>query len=203
MTVCGLAGTDAHGRTLMRLLTELGADVAGVATLDDRPTTTKTRLVGLAQHRHRQQLMRVDEEDTSAMPDHAIRDISDRARRLVVQADVVCIEDYDKGVVCDEITRAVIAAARQHDKPVLVDPARLDDYERYRSATAITPNREELSIAVGRRLKTIDDVGAAAASLVDRFALEAVVATVDRGRGSGRRAGRSASSHTDHAAGRV
>ncbi|MCB9866287.1 MAG: hypothetical protein H6816_06590 [Phycisphaerales bacterium] len=59
--VCGLVGDDAPGRRLKQLLTEFGADVSGVLAVDDRPTTTKTRLVGLAQHRHRQQLMRVDE----------------------------------------------------------------------------------------------------------------------------------------------
>ena len=68
---CGVVGRDTHGETLGRLLGEIGVDTAGVTTLADRPTTTKTRLVGLAQHRHRQQLMRVDDEVTTplAKPD--------------------------------------------------------------------------------------------------------------------------------------
>ena len=55
VVVCGVVGEDNHGETLRRLLGELGADTKGVVTVENRPTTAKTRLVGLAQHRHRQQ----------------------------------------------------------------------------------------------------------------------------------------------------
>ena len=40
---CGTIGSDAHGVTLRGLLDEIGLDTAGVITLPDRPTTTKTR----------------------------------------------------------------------------------------------------------------------------------------------------------------
>ncbi|MFQ5591911.1 MAG: PfkB family carbohydrate kinase, partial [Phycisphaerae bacterium] len=57
-TIClGCVGSDAHGRRLRELLLQLGVDTSGVLTLPDRQTTTKTRLVGLAQHRHRQPLL--------------------------------------------------------------------------------------------------------------------------------------------------
>ena len=177
---CGTIGEDRHGKTLYRLLGELGVDTDGLTSLPDRPTTTKTRLVGLAQHRHRQQLLRVDEEDTSPLPTDAAQSLEKVARKLVADCDVVCIEDYDKGVVTDALVAGVVAEAKQHNRPVLVDPARLSDYGRYRGASVITPNRDELSIASGRRFRSIEDVAAAATKILGDLDIGAVVATVDR-----------------------
>ena len=177
---CGTIGDDRHGDTLHRLLNELGVDTEGLLSLPDRPTTTKTRLVGLAQHRHRQQLLRVDEEDSSPLPVEAARSLDNVARKLIADCDVVCIEDYDKGVVTDTLVAGIVAEAKRHNRPVLVDPARLSSYERYRGATVITPNRDELSIAAGRRFHTIEDVAAAATEIMVDLDIGAVVATVDR-----------------------
>jgi len=177
---CGVMGNDAHGQTLRRLLDALGVDCAGVTVQDDRPTTAKTRMVGLAQHRHRQQLLRVDEENASPLSDAGAQALVEAAVKLIDACDVVCIEDYDKGVVTNATAQAIIAAATRAHKPVLVDPARLRDYERYRGSTAITPNREELSIALGRRFASIDEVAGGAKSLLAAFDLRAVIATVDR-----------------------
>lgn len=177
---CGVVGRDRHGETLRSLLGALGVDTSGVLPLADRKTTTKTRLVGLAQHRHRQQLMRLDEEETGPLSGTASDELLGLACGLVERVDVVCLEDYDKGVVTEALSQAVIAAARQRRCPVLVDPARLRDYARYRGASILTPNRDELSIAVGRRFTTLEDVAAAASEVVTRYGVGAVVATVDR-----------------------
>lgn len=177
---CGVRGDDRHGETLERLLRELGADTSGVVPLTDRPTTTKTRLVGLAQHRHRQQLLRVDEEDTKPLPAQAEGGLTERAVEALATCDVVCIEDYDKGVITAPLVARIVAGARRLGRPVLVDPARLRDYERYRGADIVTPNRDELSLAVGRRFESLADLAAAATDLRGRFDFAAVVATVDR-----------------------
>jgi len=45
---------------LRRLLEESGIDTRLVLTDPHRPTTTKERFLGLAAHRHAQQILRVD-----------------------------------------------------------------------------------------------------------------------------------------------
>lgn len=177
---CGVVGDDAGGRNLVHLLSEMGVDTAAVLALKDRRTTTKTRLVGLAQHRHRQQLLRVDEEDTSPLSEAAMTPLLRAACAQVARADAVCIEDYDKGVITEVVVREVLKEAKRHRRPVLVDPARLKDYSRYRGVDILTPNRDELSIATGRRLGSLDDVAAAGAQLLKAVDAQAVVATVDR-----------------------
>ncbi len=180
VSCCGVTGADAHGETLRPLLENLGVDTSGVAIDENRPTTTKTRMVGLAQHRHRQQLLRVDEEDASPLLAAAAQALLDKVLARIDSCDVVCLEDYDKGVVSEAVAQKIIAKAQKAGKPVLVDPARLDNYTRYRGADVITPNRDELSIAVGRRLRSIDEVAEGAASLLVDYGFGAVIATVDR-----------------------
>ncbi len=177
---CGVLGRDRHGDSLTRLLEELGIDAAGVLKLEDRPTTTKTRLVGLAQHRHRQQLLRVDEEDVSPLTPDARDALTRVACKLVSEAEVVCLEDYNKGVIDAALVQAVVDEARRRDVSVLVDPAWIDDFTRYRGADVLTPNRSELSVAVGQRFDSLDALASAAAELIETLDIGAVVATVDR-----------------------
>jgi D-beta-D-heptose 7-phosphate kinase/D-beta-D-heptose 1-phosphate adenosyltransferase len=177
---CGVIGDDRHGRTLLSLLADMGVDAACVTKQSDRPTTTKTRLVGLAQHRHRQQLLRLDEEEIAPLSAEAARKLTAVAVARVSAADVVCIEDYDKGLITQELAAAIIAEAKKRGVPVLVDPARIRDYSRYRGATVITPNRDELSMAVGRRGGSIDELAEAAAGVVRQHQFAAAVVTVDR-----------------------
>ena len=180
VSVCGTIGRDRHGETLAQLLKELNVNSSGVLPLPDRPTTTKTRLVGLAQHRHRQQLLRVDQEETGPLPTEAGARLIETAGRLVGQVDVVCIEDYDKGVVTADLVQAVLGEAHRQQRSVLVDPARLGDYGRYRGADVVTPNRDELSIVAGRKLGPPEVVATAANKVVATYELGAIVATLDR-----------------------
>src|ERR1017187_197748 len=61
----GAIGNDTAGEDLRRLLREGGIDESGLVVCSDRPTTSKLRLVGAAQHRHAQQLMRLDYENAA------------------------------------------------------------------------------------------------------------------------------------------
>lgn len=180
VTCCGLLGDDENGRKLRALITELGVDLAGVVESGDRTTTTKTRMIGLAQHRHRQQLLRVDEEDRSPLSPTLKQKIADRVSGLVGDCDVVCVEDYDKGVVTDSLVQQIINEAQRSGCKVMADPARLTDYSRYHGVDIITPNREELAMATQRRCEEIDQVAQAARQLLDEFSISTVVATIDR-----------------------
>jgi len=177
---CGIIGDDRHGHTLRRLLNELGIDASGVFEQADRPTITKTRLVGLAQHRHRQQLMRVDEEETLPLSDAATSRMTRVACERIADADVICIEDYDKGLIGERLVRAILEEAHRQRRRVLIDPARLNSYDRYRGADVLTPNRDELSMASGRPCDSIDAAAAAGQQVLEEYGFRAVVATVDR-----------------------
>ena len=175
----GVVGHDEVAAHLRRLLTDIGATTDGLLATD-RPTTCKMRLVGSAQHRHPQQMIRLDFEQAHAVAAEVERKLIDVAVAAIASADLVCIEDYDKGVVTPAVCEAIIAAARAANKPVLIDPARIPDYRKYAGATCLKLNRPEAARATGLPVETPEQFPAVAAKLLQMLSLDAVVMTLDK-----------------------
>jgi D-beta-D-heptose 7-phosphate kinase/D-beta-D-heptose 1-phosphate adenosyltransferase len=176
---CGLLGQDSFGERVAQALSGAGADIRGLIRVGDRPTITKTRLVGLAEHRHRQQIIRVDDELVRPPAEDDERKLLDFVREALADVDVVCLEDYDKGVLSPGICTAVIDAARRSGKPVFIDPARSPAWEKYSGATLLTPNRAEFEIALRRRVSD-DELAASGAELIARLNFDALLVTLGR-----------------------
>ena len=179
----GAVGDDHEGRVLRAKLEEVGCDVAGLLVDASRPTTIKRSLIGLAQHRHPQKMFRMDIETREPLPPH----VSDRLRKQIesriADVDVVCLEDYNKGVCTTPTCQWLIGLCKKHRKPILIDPAAIEDYSKYRGATTITPNRSEAELATG--LDTPLDASdlhnaGLATKLLNELDLEAVVLTLDK-----------------------
>ena len=181
LPVClGVIGDDQNGKILREKLVKAGADVTGLHTVTGRPTISKQRLIGLAQHRHRQQLFRIDEESTEPLSDEQQQKISQLYKDKLEQADIVCLQDYDKGLLGSSLCKQMIQLAAQANKKVLVDPLLAGDYTKYAGATLITPNRRETSAVVGFDIKTAEDSARAAEELAKKLKLQAVVITLDK-----------------------
>ncbi|MHC4659343.1 MAG: D-glycero-beta-D-manno-heptose 1-phosphate adenylyltransferase [Planctomycetota bacterium] len=176
----GVIGDDQNAQILKRLLTETSADITGLFMAGDRPTISKQRLIGLAQHRHRQQLIRMDQESTEPLSDEQHEKILRIYKDTLKQIDVVCLQDHKKGLLGSSLCRQMTDLATKADKKVLVDPCLTDDYSKYTGATVITPNRQEASLAVGLEIKTTKMAARAAEELVEKLKLEAVVITLDK-----------------------
>lgn len=137
-TLVTVVGDDEPARRLRALLESEGV----TALLGSDPqlyTIVKLRVIGRAQ-----QLIRVDFEN---QPDHEVLASALAAYETALpEHDAVLFSDYGKGGLAHIPT--MIASARALGKPVLVDPKGAD-WSRYAGATAITPNRAELALAVG------------------------------------------------------
>ncbi len=177
----GVTGDDATGALLRDDLAAEGVEVDGLVADDSRPTTVKRSLVGLAQHRHPQKMFRLDMESRRPIDAAIAQRLIERLEAALPEADVVCLEDYGKGVCTPAFCQDVIRRCRAAGVPVLVDPARLDDFARYRGASCITPNRSE-SLGTAKSLGLNDEVELETLGVTMRTALEcdAVVLTLDR-----------------------
>ena len=165
--VClGIIGNDANGMMLAKMLAAAGADIANLMILDERPTISKQRLIGLAQHRHRQQLIRIDEEVTEPLEQKYCDEFIRIFKIKTSSADIVCLQDYNKGVLSPALCGELIKLGKAAGKKVLVDPSPITDYSKYTGATLITPNRTETSLAVGFAIETLDKAREAADILV-------------------------------------
>ena len=102
-------------------------------------TTVKLRVIG-----RQQQLLRLDFENTPEC--EVLVSQSTTFETLYPAHQVVLFSDYGKGGLAHVVT--MISQARAAGKTVLVDP-KGSDFDRYRNASVITPNRAELEQVIG------------------------------------------------------
>ncbi|QOV91491.1 D-glycero-beta-D-manno-heptose 1-phosphate adenylyltransferase [Humisphaera borealis] len=178
--VVGVMGDDEMSHKLTEHLRDCGCDTTGLVCCSGRPTTTKMRLVGSAQHRHPQQMLRLDFEQSSALSRADEDKLIASFTTAIAGASVVCIEDYNKGVVTERVCQEVIRIAKARGLPVLIDPANIPDYSKYTGATCIKLNRIETHKATGIRPSTPETCEAAAKVLIARLGLEAAIITMDK-----------------------
>lgn len=103
-------------------------------------TVTKLRILSL-----HQQLIRLDFEEQPYQIDYThLKQLFDQRLKY---CDVVIFSDYAKG--CLAYAQELIQLARKAGKPVFVDP-KSNDFNIYRGATVLTPNRREFEAVVDR-----------------------------------------------------
>jgi D-beta-D-heptose 7-phosphate kinase / D-beta-D-heptose 1-phosphate adenosyltransferase len=176
----GYVGDDVAGVQLRRALEDAGVDHRGLVTVEARETTVKTRMVaGGLSHRNRQQLVRIDQEDTGPFPAAAEDELRAAYDQVLEGADCVLISDYAKGALSESLTRHVIAAARAANIPVVVDP-KGHDYSRYAGASVIKPNRSETEAATGIRPVDRPTIAEAGKYLLEFAGCEAAIISLDK-----------------------
>ncbi len=169
-TLLSVVGKDAAGVEITQQLSEIG--VAGELEISAaRVTTVKSRFIGGLQ-----QVLRVDREKSDAISADIENAIIARADKIMSEMGAVVISDYGKGLLTDRVIASVIAAAKRHGKPVIVDP-KGRDFSRYKGASVITPNRKELETATSMKACTDDEVRAASMKLIIDCGIETVLAT--------------------------
>ncbi len=164
-SLIGVVGDDAAGESLNNSLSAAGIN-ADLQISSDKPTITKLRVIS----RH-QQLIRMDFEEAYAPEDSS--DLVAKATALMPKMKALVLSDYAKGSLyhCE----ALIALARRHKVPVLVDP-KGRDFSRYRGADVLTPNLQELEDVVGP-CRTEQELVSKSAELMARLDLNALLIT--------------------------
>jgi rfaE bifunctional protein kinase chain/domain len=138
-TLLSVVGEDEASHTLERLIESSGITPC-LGRDEQLKTTVKLRIIG-----RQQQLIRADFEN--APQRELLASQTSQFNALIGQHQAVLFSDYGKGGLTH--VADMIATARAHGRPVLIDP-KGSDYSRYRGATVITPNRAELSEVIGR-----------------------------------------------------
>ena len=171
-TILSVVGDDAHGKMLIDLVNESGADGNALMIAPQIETTVKTRFMSA-----HQQVFRVDTEPRDSYPSDIENGLLDKISALLPEHDAVILSDYGYGLLSHKIIRHTIDLATAKSIPVLVDP-RGSDLSKYRGATVATPNKKELAEATGGRpVQTDEDVIHTAAYLMSLSGIHNIVAT--------------------------
>jgi len=169
----GAVGDDEGGSALTKALGTHPLIEFHLVIDGKRQTTRKVRFV--SEH-HSTHLLRADWETPSAVDVGSEDALIGHVIKAMPRVGAVVLSDYAKGALTPRVIRAVIDAANERCKPVVVDP-KGRDYGIYRGATLITPNRQELAAATRRTAVTDDEIAAAATELREELGTQAVLVT--------------------------
>lgn len=138
VALLGVIGADEAGNQIEKLLAE--SEIRSYLEHDSVISTiVKLRVIG-----RQQQLLRIDFEEKPSAEVLATK--LAKFQQVLPQSRLVVFSDYAKGSL--QHVRAMLTAAKQAGKLVLVDP-KGNDFSPYHGADLITPNRGELKQIVG------------------------------------------------------
>ncbi len=146
-------GNDDDGKTLLSLLERNNIQTANIVVSDDRITTNKTRIISRNQH-----MLRLDAEMT--------KDINDSEQLLLLNSftnfikterpSVVIFEDYNKGVLTEEVNQRMIAICAQNNIVTTADPKRKNFFS-YKGVTIFKPNLKEVKEGLNVLLDDVNE----------------------------------------------
>ncbi len=138
--ICATYGNDGAGNDLIGLFEEKNLSTQGLLRISEKPTTIKTRIISSGQ-----QMMRIDEEvDADCSPA-----VEDQLIQLVDELlatneiDVVIFEDYNKGLLTENLIKQAIDLAKKKGIPTAVDPKK-KNFLTYKNVDLFKPNLKEL-----------------------------------------------------------
>lgn len=142
----GVIGKDDTGRTLLNLLKERDINTDGIILSDNRPTTTKTRVIGNGCH-----IVRFDKETITTIDTETSEEIIERIRNIIQKYDGVLISDYDKGLITPYLLNKLIPLANSHHIPIVVN-SKIENLSHYKNVSVIISDLNKASQAIGIKL---------------------------------------------------
>jgi len=170
----GVVGADDFGRWIMDELENRGVTDSCLLVSQDRPTTTKTRIVVKGQH-----LMRVDHEKRDPIDSDLMKHIITFVKDNVDDIDGVIFSDYEKGVVTTNLLGKLIPLFKTLDVCVVAD-AKAGNLPHYNGVTVVRTNIANSSMATGITFINETSLRNIGLNLLAHLKCEAVVIT--RGR---------------------
>jgi len=137
--ICSVIGDDESGDLYSDLMHSNLLSTEGLVIANRRKTTRKTRVISGGQH-----LLRVDDEVSYHLTNQEENDLIQNISNIINKNDVLAIvfEDYDKGIVSENLINKVTEIAKIKSIPTTVDPKK-NNYNLYTDITLFKPNFKE------------------------------------------------------------
>ncbi len=154
--VVGVSGKDYYCSLLIEALQRDGIDSVGLIQDEDRPTSTKTRISGIANHSVTQQIVRIDRESAAPVSAKVENQLLDTLSKLAPDFDALLLSDYGLGVFTPAVIEHCQKLSQKHEILMAVDSQ--GDLSAFQGASIITPNQPEAEKNVGFNLDAPADV---------------------------------------------
>lgn len=172
-TLCGVIGDDSNGNTLEDLLVESNLSTWGVVRCEERMTTFKERVVTDIQ-----QICRVDYETKDKLKPQTIERFHKRVSEFMDHHSAVILEDYGKGLFCEESTKKLISMAREKEVIIGVDPSRDTSPLLFKGVDLLKPNQVESELMVKALGYKETETQKIAEILIDKLELNKLIITL-------------------------
>ena len=122
--IFGVVGDDKAGSKIIEYLEEKNVETSGIAIIEDRITTVKTRMLASRESliQGEQLLLRWDVEEDDPISETALEAIYEQAINSLHNVDCVIFSDYWQGVVCDSGVEKITKNAKKNNIPIIADP---------------------------------------------------------------------------------
>lgn len=140
VTLASIVGMDKQGAQLIQLAQDAGINTDLIIQSDERPTTSKTRVIS-----RNQQMLRIDEEITTELTTKEEHPFIDAVLRFIQiqKPDVLIFEDYNKGLLKENVINHITAHCKETGTVTAVDP-KLKNFLAYKDVTIFKPNLKEV-----------------------------------------------------------
>ncbi|HEY2846612.1 MAG TPA: PfkB family carbohydrate kinase [Pyrinomonadaceae bacterium] len=153
-TLIALCGGDVDGQALRTCLADRQVDTDGLIEVGGLRTTTKVRILAGHSYATRQQVIRVDYENTSDIGDGVSDRLIDKLQSAGETADAIVVSDYGYGAITTALFAKARRIAAERSIPLMVDSRhRLTEFV---GATSATPNSEEAEHILGSNFNDDD-----------------------------------------------
>ena len=117
--LCSIIGNDEKSNDLLKLMHEQNMNSSGIVKSNERITTRKVRIIS-----NNAQMLRVDTEDTFDLTKTEHNLLMNEIKNIINNKNIdgIILQDYNKGVLTEDIIKDVIALANEKNIPVGVDP---------------------------------------------------------------------------------
>ena len=138
--VLSVCGNDEEGSQLRKLFDENSIGTTFLLGSDKRITTNKIRVIA-----RNQQMMRLDNETTADLGYEDENRLVLAVQTYIAQEkpQVIIFEDYNKGVLTEQVIRRITAICKVHGILTTVDPKRKHFFS-YREVDIFKPNLKEV-----------------------------------------------------------
>ncbi len=144
----GIIGNDQYGEMFKDLMKKEGISSEAIFVVDDRPTTTKIRVIADNQH-----IVRIDKESKknidSETEDRILAFLNEKKEEI----DGIILQDYNKGVLTRSLINRISKFAKENDLLITVDP-KFNNFFEYKNVTLFKPNRSETERAYGIKIES-------------------------------------------------
>jgi len=174
--LCSIIGNDADGALFLELLKKSDICADHILKIKERPTTVKSRIMGNGI----QQLIRIDSETEEELAAKDKSQLLELILTALPDADVVIFQDYDKGLITEDLISNIVDEARTKNIPTIVDPKKRN-FRYYKHVSLFKPNLKELkdglNITITRPV-SLENLKLAADKVFDQMKVDKLMITL-------------------------